>query len=139
MLLWGGFEDILDHPLELGQHAFHLQGQDHQLKIDTNGTVTTELDGDETERFILGGDRSEVTPAGQVWRQSNGLGLGEDAIGIHIPDVMDPNWTPAMLGEAKRSLLALAVFLERSGAFTKLGTPFHLDLILPPPRDPRPP
>ena len=56
-----------------------------------------------------------------------------------IPDMMDPSWTPAMLGETKHSLPALAVFLKRSGAFTKLGTLFHLDLILPPPRDPRPP
>jgi len=33
----------------------------------------------------------------------------------------------------------LAKFLDKSGAFTKLGVPFHIDLILPPPRDPRSP
>jgi len=44
-----------------------------------------------------------------------------------------------MLGDIKRALPAFATFLKCSGAFTKLGTPFRLNLILPPPRDPRPP
>jgi ribonuclease HI len=55
-----------------------------------------------------------------------------------IPDIMDPTWEPHLLAEPK-ALPAFVEFLTKSGAFTKLGIPFHLDLILPPPRDPKPP
>ena len=55
-----------------------------------------------------------------------------------IPDLMNPTWQPHMLG-SPAALPALARFLKDSGAFTKLGIPFHLNLILPPPCDPRPP
>ena len=53
-----------------------------------------------------------------------------------IPDFMDQTWLPHLLAEPKHALPALAKFLEKSGALTKLGIPFHIDLILPPPRDP---
>ena len=55
-----------------------------------------------------------------------------------IPDLMDPSWQPHTLSQPS-SLPALAKFITDSGAFTKLGVPFHINLILPPPCDPRPP
>ena len=42
-------------------------------------------------------------------------------------------------GMLDSNLPALATFLKDSGAFTKLEVPFHLNLNLPPLRDPRPP
>ena len=54
-----------------------------------------------------------------------------------VPDLMDPSWLPHLLG-TPTTLPALARFLKDSGAFTKLGTPFHIDLILPPPQETQP-
>ena len=54
-----------------------------------------------------------------------------------VLDIMNPTWQPRLLAEPKRSLPALANFLDKSGAFTKLGITFHIHLILPPLRDPR--
>ena len=56
-----------------------------------------------------------------------------------IPDLHDPNWKIKNLGEPKKALLALISFLDKSGAFTKLGVPFHLNPILPPERPKKPP
>ncbi|KAF9651395.1 hypothetical protein BDM02DRAFT_3110842 [Thelephora ganbajun] len=55
-----------------------------------------------------------------------------------IPDLFEPSWQPHMLASPS-SLPAFVSFLQKSGAFTKLGIPFHLNLILLPPHDPRPP
>ena len=74
-----------------------------------------------------------------ILRECNRYASHRHILTSAIPDLMDPSWSPAMLGEIKRALPALATFLKSSGAFTKLGTPFRLNLILPPPRDPRPP
>ena len=52
----------------------------------------------------------------------------------NIPDLHDPNWKIENLGEPKKALLVLISFLDKSGVFTKLGVPFHLNLILPPER-----
>jgi len=51
---------------------------------DTKGTLTTEFNSDKTERLITGGDQCEVSPAEQVWRKGGKLGLGEDAVGVHL-------------------------------------------------------
>ena len=56
-----------------------------------------------------------------------------------IPNLLDPDWQVASLGEPKKALPAFVRFLENSGAFTKLGIPFKLNLILPPPRPKKPP
>ena len=55
------------------------------------------------------------------------------------PDLHDPDWQVDRLGEHKKALPALIDFLKSSGAFTKLGIPFHLNLILPPERPKKPP
>ena len=55
------------------------------------------------------------------------------------PDLHDPDWQVDRLGEHKTALPALVEFLKSSGAFTKLGIPFHLNLILPPERPKKPP
>ena len=47
------------------------------------------------------------------------------------PDLHDPDWHVNHLGEHKKALPALIDFLKISGAFTKLGIPFHPNLILP--------
>jgi hypothetical protein len=44
----------------------------------------TELDRDETEQFITEGGQSKASPAEQVWRESNELGLGVDAIQVEL-------------------------------------------------------
>ena len=49
------------------------------------------------------------------------------------PDLHDPDWQVDKLGEPESALPALIQFLQITGAFTKLGMPFHLNLILPPP------
>ena len=55
-----------------------------------------------------------------------------------IPDLMNPSWEPHLLG-APSALPALTRFLKSSGAFTKLGIPFRLNLILPPDMNNDPP
>ena len=37
----------------------------------------------------MGRDWSKVSPDEQVWRQSGGLGLGGDAIRIHLHEIGD--------------------------------------------------
>lgn len=51
----------------------------------------------------------------------------------------DLDWSVDTLGEPKSRLPALVKFLTKSGTFTKLDTPFSLNLILPPPRPKKPP
>ncbi|KAF9644410.1 hypothetical protein BDM02DRAFT_3121934 [Thelephora ganbajun] len=54
-----------------------------------------------------------------------------------IPDIYNPSWQPHLLASPS-SIQTFTMFLQKSGAFTKLGIPFHLNLILPPPHDPKP-
>ena len=55
------------------------------------------------------------------------------------PNLHDPDWQIDSLGEHKTALPGLIEFLKLSSAFTKLGIPFHLNLILPPERPKKPP
>jgi len=54
------------------------------------------------------------------------------------PDLHQPDWSVALLGEPKTRLPAFSLFLFMSGAFTKLDVPFELKLILPPERPKKP-
>ena len=59
-----------------------------ETRTDTEGTLTTELDGDETERFITRRDKSEVGTTEQVRRKSRELGLRVDAIGVELHETV---------------------------------------------------
>ena len=59
-----------------------------ETRTDTEGTFTTELDGDETERFITRRDKSEVGTTEQVRRKSRELGLRVDAIGVELHETV---------------------------------------------------
>ena len=54
----------------------------------TKSTLPTELDGDETERFITRRDKSEVGTTEQVRRKSRELGLRVDAIGVELHETV---------------------------------------------------
>ena len=55
-----------------------------ETRTDTEGTLTTELDGDETERLIARRDKRKVSTAEQVRREGRELRFGEHAVGIHL-------------------------------------------------------
>ena len=46
-----------------------------ETRTDTKGTLTTELDGDKTKRFITRWDQSGVGAAKRVWGKGSELGL----------------------------------------------------------------
>ena len=55
-----------------------------ETRTDTEGTLTTELDGDETERLITRRDEGEVGTAEQVRRQSSELRLRVNPVGVEL-------------------------------------------------------
>lgn len=65
------------------------QTETTETRTDTKGTLTTELDSDETERLITRRDESEVGTTEQVRRQGGELGLGVDTIGVHLHETAE--------------------------------------------------
>ena len=55
-----------------------------ETRADTKSTLTTELDGDETERLVTRRDERKVRTAEQVRRERSKLGLRVHAVGVHL-------------------------------------------------------
>ena len=55
-----------------------------ETRTDTEGTLTTELDSNETERLVTRRDQGKVGTGEQIRRQGSELGLGVDAVGVHL-------------------------------------------------------
>jgi hypothetical protein len=55
-----------------------------QPGADTERTLAAELDGDETERLVARRDQRKVGAREDVGRQGGELGLGEDAVRVHL-------------------------------------------------------
>ena len=55
-----------------------------ETRTNTESTLTTELDSDETERLITRRDKRKVSTTEQVRREGRELRLGEHAVGVHL-------------------------------------------------------
>ena len=60
-----------------------------ETRADTESTLTTELDGDETERLVTRRDEREVRTAEQVRRERSELGLRVHAVGVHLHEARE--------------------------------------------------
>lgn len=65
-------------------HPTRHQSETSEAGTDTESTLSTELDSDETERFITRWDQSEVSTAEKVRREGSELRLRIDTIGVNL-------------------------------------------------------
>ena len=65
-------------------HPTRHQTETTETGTDTESTLPTELDSDETERLITRGDKREIGTTEQVRRESSELGLGVDTIRVQF-------------------------------------------------------
>lgn len=65
-------------------HPTRHQTETTKTTTNTEGTLTTELNRDQTERLITRGNQSEISTAEQVRRQGSELRLGVHPVGVHL-------------------------------------------------------
>lgn len=69
---------------ERDTHPTRHQTETTKTTTNTEGTLTTELNRDQTERLITRGNQSEISTAEQVRRQGSELRLGVYPVGVHL-------------------------------------------------------
>lgn len=81
----------------------------------TQGSLSSELDGNQTEGLISGGDQSELSTTEDVGRESSKLGLREDTSGVEFHE----------LAQLQRGELAVEINNGTNGNQLNLGVGFE--------------
>ena len=75
-------------PVKQPTHPTRHETKTSESGSNTKGTLTTELDGNETERFITRRDQSKIGTTEQIRGESSELGLGKDAIRVKFHETI---------------------------------------------------